>query len=96
MLDKSRPYDIAGSKSGTLWKQDGVYYDPSSGEEVDVSAKAPVPPVKETGLTCKLCGAVRQTPELFKEHLLAVHREEPGVVPDEPDKQEPKAKPKKK
>jgi len=91
MLDKSRPFDTVGMKDRTYWKQDGVYYDPSSGLEVDLSAKPPVPPVKAQGLTCKLCGAVRHTPELFKEHLLAVHKDEVGPLKEEPDKNEPTA-----
>lgn len=96
MLDKSRPYDIAGSKSRILWRQDGVYYEPGSGKVVDATAKPAVVPnieEKEHSLTCKLCGAVRQTAELFHEHLLAVHRDEPGVVPnDDEDTNAPKDK----
>ena len=91
MLDKTRPFDIAGTKNRTLWKQDGVYYDPSSGQEVDPSAKPPQPPVKasEMALTCKFCGAKRDDLGLMKEHLLAMHRDEVPELLEKPEDKEP-------
>jgi len=87
MLDRNRPIDIAGTKNRTLWKQDGVYYDPSSGQEVDPSAKPPQPPAKASvaTLTCKFCGAKRDDLELMKEHLLAMHRDEVPELTPEPN-----------
>jgi len=72
-LDKTKSYGISFIGDNTYFGQDGKYFDMNTNEEV-------VPPVhKNTGYACRFCGAIRQTPELLKEHLMAIH---PAQVPD--------------
>lgn len=72
-LDTSKPYGTAFVGDKTYLGQDGKYFDPNTKEEV-------VPPVhKNADFACKFCGAIRQTPELLREHLIAAH---PSLVPD--------------
>ena len=61
-----------------FYQQDDVYYNPSTKEPVDLStlAKPKAPTPAAASLVCTFCGVQRATPELFREHLLAVHRDQ--------------------
>ena len=80
MFNPDKPYCTAGRGHRTLWQQDGVYYDPSTKQPVDLNnangQPAPSTTTGKSALVCKFCGAKRATPELFREHLLAQHRDE--------------------
>lgn len=72
-LDKTKPYGTAFIGDNSYYGQDGKYFDMNTLEEV-------VPPVhKNKDFACKFCNAIRQTPELLREHLIAAH---PELVPD--------------
>jgi len=80
----------------TLYQQDGVYYNPSTKEVVNLNdlgkPAAKVSPAQEA-LVCKFCGAKRATPELFREHLLAIHPKEVGPLNAQTPEEQPPAEP---
>ena len=82
MFDPNKPHEVCGIGPRTFWSQNGVIYDPSTKQPIDpVSLKA-APPNRSNGLVCKFCGAVRQSPELLMEHLLAMHGEKKTETPE--------------
>ena len=93
-LDKSKPYGIAFVGDKSYYGQSGKYFNMSTFEEEVL----PVAPSAPSGLICKICGAERKTPELFHEHLLAMHPDESKVLNPEKtgdDTAPPKDKPQK-
>lgn len=76
VLDKSRHYGTVGCASWTFYSQDGKLFDMRTLEEVDPATKGSSEPKPTSVLTCKFCGAKRETPELMKEHLLALHKDD--------------------
>lgn len=79
----------------TMWEQDGVLYNPSTKKPIDPSELPKMgkkPPIPSKSLKCNICGAIRQSAEEFKEHLMAAHPEKvPELMPT--PKQEGKSKP---
>ena len=77
LLDESRVYGIAGEGECKFYTQDGKTFDIGTLKEI---CPAPVAPKKEAEtpsvLVCKFCGAKRETPEMMKEHLLALHKDD--------------------
>ncbi len=79
LLDKTR--DCGIMMCGTekkFFTQDGKVFDMGTLEEVFLKAepkKAEPKKAEPKSLTCKLCGEVRATPEIMKEHLQARHPE---------------------
>jgi hypothetical protein len=79
MFDPNRPYCLTGKGDRQFWQQDGICYDPATKEPVDVTAiktKPTAPAPTASPLVCKLCGARRESPESFREHLIASHPNE--------------------
>jgi len=85
-LDESRPCGTAFVGPDTYFVQDGKHFHRTTKELVDPAPAAPVvaapvtpkeqPVAAKPKLTCKLCGAKRDNPELMKEHLMAMHADE--------------------
>lgn len=75
LLDKSRHFGTVGCESWKLYSQDGKFFDMETLEEVDPATLGSSEPKTPSVLTCKFCGAKRETPELMKEHLLALHKD---------------------
>jgi len=78
-----------------FYQQDGVYYNPSTKEPVDLStlAKPKAPTPAAASLVCTFCGVQRTTPELFREHLLAVHRDKVPELSAPPESPTPELEP---
>ena len=87
LLDKTKPYCLTGIGDRKFWGQDDKHFDMGTLEEVDISKLQPAKPEKTPVLTCNFCGVKRETPELMREHLLALHKadmEKAKPKPEEP------------
>lgn len=88
MFDPNKPYETCAKGPWTFWSQDGVIYNPSTKEPVDMEKfTAPKKAAAASGLICKICGVSRPNPQSFREHLIVAH---PETM--EPQKAEPEAK----
>lgn len=76
LLDKSRHYGVVGCASWKLYSQDGKFFDMDTLEEVEPATIRSDEPKPASVLTCKFCGVKRETPELMKEHLFALHKDD--------------------
>lgn len=87
LLDETRPYCFAGIGNRRFYGQDGKHFDMNTLEEVDISTLSSNK--SKSVLTCTFCGAKRDTPEIMREHLLALHKddmEKDKAKKDEPEK----------
>jgi hypothetical protein len=88
MLDKNRDYGIVGAGDLRFYAQDNKLFDQTTLEEVEPKSLPEDKPKPPPALTCKFCGAKRDTPDLFKEHILAMHRGKLQVDDAKPQQQE--------
>lgn len=94
MFDPKKPYDVCGKGNMMYWSQDGVIYNPSTKQPIDVASLTPPSKGQSMALKCNMCGAVRHSPESFREHLLVAHADKVNLPekpepPKEPEKVEP-------
>ena len=93
-LDESRPCGIAGRGVDSYYEQDGKlfhmntkeYYCPVTAPvPAQAQAPAPAPVAPPPKIKCRFCGAERDSLDLMKEHLLAVHRDEVPELQGKPE-----------